>query len=80
MGIYASIPSYGAAHIGEQDGDIGKYSTGGTKCESKHAEEEPVDYEPSPVKEKDKEKTPPKDDDVYSLSKLIPPCLDHQKV
>jgi hypothetical protein len=43
-------------------------------------DKEPLDYEPSPVRKKDKEKTPPHDDDVYSLSKLSPPGQGHQKV
>ena len=43
-------------------------------------EEELIVYKPSPIRKKDKEKTPPEDDDVYLLSKLIPPHLGHQKV
>ena len=79
IGIYASILSCGVDDVGEQGGD-NKQSVGGVEGESEHVEEEPFDYEPSLVREKDKEKTPPQDDDVYSLSKLIPPCLGHQKV
>jgi hypothetical protein len=78
-GTSASIPTCGAGDIGGQGGD-GKHSVGGAEGESEHVEEEPLDYEPSPVRVKDKEKTPPQDDDVYSLSKLSPPRQGHQKV
>jgi hypothetical protein len=75
-GTFASIPSSGAGDVGKQGGD-GKQSAEGKR---KQVEEEPFDYEPSPVREKDKEKTPPQDDDVYSLSKLSAPRQGHQKV
>jgi hypothetical protein len=78
-GTSASIPSSSAGDVGKQGGD-GKQSAGGAEGKSEQVEEEPLDYEPSPVREKDKEKTPPQDDDVYSLSKLSPPCQGHQKV
>jgi hypothetical protein len=71
-GTSASIPSSGADDIGGQGGD-GKQSGGGAEGESKHLEEEPLDYGPSLIREKDEEKIPPQDDDVYSLSKLSPP-------
>jgi hypothetical protein len=74
-GTSASIPSAGAGDIGKQGG-----SAGGGEGKSEQVEEEPLDYEPSPVREKDKEKTPPRDDDVYSLSTLSPPRQGHQKV
>jgi hypothetical protein len=54
----ASIPSSGAGDVGKQGGD-GKQSAGSAEGESEHVEEKPLDYEPSPVREKDKEKTPP---------------------
>jgi hypothetical protein len=79
MGTSASIPSCGTGNVGGQGGD-GKQSASGAEGESEHVEEEPLDYKPSSVREKYKEKTPPQDDDVYSLSKLIPPRLGHQKV
>jgi hypothetical protein len=75
-GTSASIPSCGAGDVREQGGN-GKQSAGGGEGESEYVEEEPLDYEPSPVREKDKEKAPPQDDDVYSFSKLIPPRLGH---
>jgi hypothetical protein len=78
-GTSASIPSAGAGDIGKQGGD-GKQSAGGVGGKSEQVEEEPLDYKPSPVREKDKEKTPPRDDDVYSLSTLSPPRQGHQKV
>jgi hypothetical protein len=78
-GTSASIPSSGAGDIGGQGGD-GEHSGDGREGESEHVEEEPLDYGPSPVREKDEEKTPPQDDDVYSLSKLSPPRQSHQKV
>jgi hypothetical protein len=59
--VSASIPSAGAGDIGKQGGSVG-----GAEGKSEQVEEEPLDYEPSPVREKDKEKTPPRDDDVYS--------------
>jgi hypothetical protein len=74
-GTSASIPSASAGDIGKQGG-----SAGGAEGNSEQVEEEPLDYEPSPVREKDKEKSPPGDDDVYSLSTLSPPRQDHQKV
>jgi hypothetical protein len=73
-GTSASFPSFGAGDVGKQGGD-GKQSAGGAEGKSEQVEEEPLDYEPSPVREKDKEKTPPHDDDVYSLSTLSPPSL-----
>jgi hypothetical protein len=78
-GTFTSIPSFGADDVGKQGGD-GKQSAGSAEGESEHVEEEPLDYEPSPIREKDKEKTPPQDDNVYSLSKLSPPRQGHQKV
>jgi hypothetical protein len=78
-GTSASIPSAGTGDIGKQGGD-GKQSAGGAEGNSEQVEEEPLDYEPSPVREKDKEKTPPRDDDVYSLSTVSPPRQGHQKV
>jgi hypothetical protein len=78
-GTSASIPSARAGDVGKQGGD-GKQSAGGAEGKSEHIEEKPLDYEPSPVREKDKEKTPPQDDDVYSLSILSPPRQGHQKV
>jgi hypothetical protein len=78
-GASASIPSFGAGNVGKQGCD-GKQSAGGTESKSEQVEEEPLDYEPSPVREKNKEKTPPQDDDVYSLSTLSPPRQGHQKV
>jgi hypothetical protein len=74
-GTSASIPSAGAGDIGKQGG-----SAGGAEGNSEQVEEEPLDYEPSPIREKDKEKSPPGDDDVYSLSTLSPPRQGHQKV
>jgi hypothetical protein len=78
-GTSTSIPSSGAGDVGKQGGD-GKQSTGGAEGKSEQVEEEPLDYEPSPVREKNKEKTPPQDDDVYSLSTLSTPRQGHQKV
>jgi hypothetical protein len=78
-GTSASFPSSGAGDVGKQGGDD-KQSASGAKGNSEHVEEEPLDYEPSPVREKDKEKTLPQDDDVYSLSKMSLPHQGQQKV
>jgi hypothetical protein len=38
--------------------------------QEEHVEEEPLDYEPSPLREKEKEMTRPEEDDAWSLEKV----------
>ena len=84
-GSCAPIPSGGAANVEEQGGDVGddsgkvnEHISGGAEGGNEHVEDEPVDYEPSPTREKDEEKRVPEDDDdMWSIS---PARLDNQKV
>ena len=63
--------------LGEQDCDLREHSTGGADSVNEHVEEEPLENEPSLIREKDKEKTPPEHNNAYSVS---PPHLGHQKI
>jgi hypothetical protein len=67
-----------SSKAGEQAGDGGQSETGAQ--EGGPLEEEPLDYRPSPLREKNEEKSPQRDDDVYSLSRLSPPRLSLHKV
>jgi hypothetical protein len=69
------VPSFEA---GEQVGDGGQSET--SAQEGGPLEEEPLDYGPSPLREKNLEKSPQRDDDVYSLSRLSPPQPSLHKV
>jgi hypothetical protein len=70
-----TVPSF---EVGKQIGDGGHHLTG--TQEGGSLEEEPVDYEPSPIREKDEEKSPHQEDDVYSLSRLSLPRPSLHKV
>jgi hypothetical protein len=70
-----SLPS---SEAGEQTGD-GSHSEAVAQ-ERGLVEEEELHYRPSPLREKDEEKSPHQEDDVYSLSRLNPPRLSLHKV
>jgi hypothetical protein len=48
--------------------------------EGGNLEDEPVDHKPSPLREKNENKSHQQDDDVYSLSRLSPPRPSLHKV
>ena len=83
-GISASNPSGGAADAAEQGGAAGEqpsdlqeeggddkeHIAGSAEGEEEHVEEEPLDYEPSPLREKEKEMSTSEEGDAYSLEKV----------
>jgi hypothetical protein len=75
---HETTPSVPSSKAGEQAGDGGQSETGAP--EGDNLEDEPVDYEPSPLREKNENKSHQQDDDVYSLSRLSPPRPSLHKV
>jgi hypothetical protein len=75
--MFTTVHRIGASHettplvLSSDIGDGDQSETGAQKGD--HLEEEPLDYEPSPLREKDVKKSHHQDDDVYSLSRLSPP-------
>jgi hypothetical protein len=75
---HETTPSVPSSDAGKQAGDGGEGEIGAH--DGNHIEEEPLDYGPSPLRQKDAEKSPHWDDDVYSLSRLSPPRPSLHKV
>jgi hypothetical protein len=75
---YETTPSVPSSETGEQAGNGGQSGTGAQ--EGGNLEEEPLDYEPSPLREKDEKKSHHQDNDVYSLSRMSPPRPSLHKV
>ena len=75
---HETIPSVPSSEAGEQVGDGGQIGTNAQ--EGGNLEEEPLDYKPSPLREKDEKKSHYQDDDMYSLSRMSPPWPSLHKV
>jgi hypothetical protein len=73
-----TTPSVPSSQAGEQAGDGDQSGTGAQ--EGGNLEEESLDYEPSPLREKEEKKSHHQDDDVYSLLRLSSPRPSLHKV